>query len=184
MSANADIIFQDDFNDGVADGWIESSPDWTVEDGQYRVYISGYVINSTSQIANSENWSNYTLEFDVIRTEGVSFTLVFRNIFFGFRTGRTWDGGHNYCFLNGEIVGEFTFPLNVWHQIKVLHTGNNIKFYIKQKDDQNYLLLHDLDRYSSGPIKLRAWTGHRALIGYNIDNVNHGSIQTAGLLNF
>jgi murein DD-endopeptidase MepM/ murein hydrolase activator NlpD len=165
------VLFQDDFNDGNANGWIESTSHWSVVNGEYRVYISGYELLSTSQISGSENWSDYILELDVMRTDGVDFSLICGNVGFNFRTGWYWDGGRNYYFINGTMVGEFTFPLNVWHKIRVEKIGNNIKFYIKQKNQSNYLLLHDLIRTISGPIKLYAWTGHRALTGFNIDNV-------------
>ena len=175
------ILFYDDFSDGNADGWNVTpvSTAWTVENGEYSVRQVGRELYTESR-AGSSDWTNYVLELDAVRPEGVDLNFGFRGYYVTFRTGWYWDGGHNYCFLQKQGVGiihtkEYTIPLNVWHQYRVELTNNNIKLYVKQKSASTYNLLFDYTDNNnpilSGGINLYSWSGHAALSHIHYDNI-------------
>jgi len=59
--ANAQVIFQDDFNDGNANGWNETRGTWIVASGEYIGYQQA-PDNDLYTKTGESNWSNYTFE--------------------------------------------------------------------------------------------------------------------------
>ncbi len=49
VESNPDLLFSDDFNDGVADGWTEHLGTWSVVSGEYFVSV-GIVENGISTV--------------------------------------------------------------------------------------------------------------------------------------
>lgn len=167
------IIFQDDFSYENSGGWVESSDSWSIIDGQYNVYLSGTNNWASTYITGSDVWTDFIVEFDLIRTGGVDFGFTIKNQFISFRTGWYWDGGNNYYFLNGSVIGNFTLFLDTSYHFRVECIDNNIKLYIKQKQtgDDQYILLYNISTNSNSLITFHGWSGHYGLSNYSIDNV-------------
>jgi hypothetical protein len=56
------ILFQDDFEDGVADGWTESGGSWTVVTEGTKVYRQSGTSGDGISAAGDVNWTDYTVE--------------------------------------------------------------------------------------------------------------------------
>jgi photosystem II stability/assembly factor-like uncharacterized protein len=124
------LLFQDDFEDGNADGWA-LDPDWMVEmvDGNY--VLSG----RNHQVARPKvaGWTDYTLEFGFKIISG-AFLLNFRSrgevrYICGIREGEfhleKQVGEDFFEFMGGEA--EVT--IGQWHKVQVAVEGANIKIY-------------------------------------------------------
>ena len=64
------ILFEDDFNDGNADGWIGYAPnDLNVVDGAYCIAHGGVSFDDQTHTGNM-SWTDYVFEADVIHLAG------------------------------------------------------------------------------------------------------------------
>ena len=57
-SASATTLLQEDFNDGVADGFTPLSGDWYVEGGSYHCLVEGTNL-AYSTFAGDSSWTDY-----------------------------------------------------------------------------------------------------------------------------
>jgi len=93
------VLFSDNFDDGVADGWTEHMGTWSVISGEYRVSVPGIVENGLS-IVDSVSLTDYIIEAKLKFTDAVGFRaeIVFRYT----------DNEHYYTFgLSNEYDGAF-----------------------------------------------------------------------------
>ncbi|TSD04773.1 MAG: hypothetical protein Athens071412_648 [Parcubacteria group bacterium Athens0714_12] len=150
------VLFQDDFNDGNADGWevvSGSQENWRVENGKYIVHVEGYDSNSGS-VAGDINWDDYIFEVEVMGIEGIDKAIEFRyvdeNNMYRINLRSFVIGAKDLVLTkieNGqdEILKNINFYnlLNKWYRFKIVVKNNNIKIYI---DDE---LLIDYDDIGS-----------------------------------
>lgn len=176
------VLFQDDFNDGNADGWevvSGSQENWRVENGKYIVHVEGYDSNSGS-VAGDINWDDYIFEVEVMGIEGIDKAIEFRyvdeNNMYRINLRSFVIGAKDLVLTkieNGqdEILKNINFYnlLNKWYRFKIVVKNNNIKIYI---DDE---LLIDYDDIGSalthGKIGLLGWGGMREIDTVAYDNV-------------
>lgn len=78
-SANAEILFQEDFNDGDAAGWnvISGANLWKVENGRYGARIETPSTEIIS-VAGEISVSSYIIELDITPIAGADKNIVFR----------------------------------------------------------------------------------------------------------
>ena len=169
LPETANILFFDDFNDGVAEDWTEQLGSWNVIDREY--FTSVGIANSISTI------EDLTLDDYIIETK-----LRFRDTSVGFRAGivfRFLDNEHYYIFqvgneydkveyeiytpeysLYGQNFGglwsvDYPIDLNVNYTLRVEVVGNTFTGFL---NGEKILSVTD-DSYKSGRIGLFA---HRA----------------------
>jgi len=163
-SINSEVLFFDDFNDGVADGWTEHLGTWNVINGEYFVTV-GIVENGISTV------DDLTLDDCIIETR-----LRFRDTSVGFRAGivfRYTDNEHYYAFQisneydkvsfkkytpeapeYGEFIIENDYPVysNVDYILRVEVHGDRFTGFINGDE-----VLSSTDkRYKYGKVGLRA----------------------------
>lgn len=139
------ILFQDNFDDGDANGWIIirnlCGSTWSVKDGRYSNSIIGRdcVTESVPEDSLWDNaWQNYSLEVDITPMSGGDWNLAFR-----FIDINNWYGLHfryDEVILQKVLEGIQPAPLPIYYShtfrpgftyhIKVIVEGNNIKVFI------------------------------------------------------
>ena len=178
------LIFQDDFEDGNADGWIVtgSPTNWSVVNGEYGIIVPSGVTNTIpSDVVWGLPISQYIFEADIRGVQGTDKNIIVKyqdeqnfyevhhtlgSIFFD---KHTTNGGYslgvvNYPLLNNETY-HFKFEVN----------GNIFKIYVN-----NYLLFDVEDEFAPvmfGKIGLRAGTGAVAPTEVWFDNVVVTSLE-------
>ena len=79
--AEETILYQENFNDGQANGWLEKSDTgatWQVKNGKYYLNIPIYRAGAESIYQNGFSWQNYTFSFDAELNDGVDRNVIFR----------------------------------------------------------------------------------------------------------
>ncbi|MEM2249308.1 MAG: family 16 glycoside hydrolase [Candidatus Bathyarchaeia archaeon] len=73
------VIFFDDFNDGVADGWTQNLGTWYVVDGKYVAQVPGIVETGISTV-DFLNLTDFVIEVKIRFTDDVGFLaqIIFR----------------------------------------------------------------------------------------------------------
>jgi hypothetical protein len=152
-SATAEILFQDDFNDGTADGWKEYMGTWGVINGQY---VSTGVDNKT--LAQGFNGSTYIIEarikMDVLDNDfGLIFHAQSENDYLRFTMDEEFGSSDPRIsrMVNDESIAELAIVLehptllnDQWYDFRLVVTGDRIFAYIN--DDliaYAYSLPHD-----------------------------------------
>lgn len=141
--ASAFTIFQDNFDDGVADGWNPLQPGWVVSGGKYGALISSQnkIIHS---VAGDITTPNYNIDLDITPIQGDDKNVTFRWSNNQNRYEVHFTGG--LANIGGPIpIPPVPYPMlngNTYH-IKVALNGQNIKFYVGNTklfdfDDPNY----------------------------------------------
>lgn len=140
--ANAAVLFQDDFNDGNANGWTPQSgyDDWSVvsEGGNYVYYSSS--TNEARTSAGSQSWTDYSVE---ARVKVENFNGSNR----AYVAGRYKDGNNYYAAsltggnkleLRKKVGGStsnlasksYTVTPGVWYTVKLEMSGSTIRMYV------------------------------------------------------
>jgi len=191
---SAGILFHEDFNDGNADGWITSNSQlWSVNDNEYQVNIKGYN-KYTYSTTGRTSWSNYSFQYDVKGIVGVEKRALFRlqednssGYIICIRSDWRGDDVHLAKRINGKyqyLVPYFTYHSqnNIWYTVKVVVENENIKVYIKDRDDTDFELIIDKDDtespFLSGKIGLASWTGAAGGETTNFDNIIVDSLSS------
>jgi len=157
----SNIIFQDNFDDGNADGWTPLSGNalWQVKDiSGNKMYGARIETQSTGieSIAGDTNWTDYQLEMDMYPIEGADKNIQFR-----------WNSKYGFCnqfHFNGEGLHINNLPTinyvmsngTIYH-IKIILEGPRYQLFINGTEiadvvDPNPLCL-------SGSIGLTITTG-------------------------
>jgi hypothetical protein len=177
---HAEILFQDDFNDGNADGWDEYDGVFTVVDGAYQIDSTPEGLRAHA-IAGDAVWTDCVIELDFrhIANPYTHTTVVFRVCEFvsGEVTGRHYQlsipaGTALARFQEFNYLGDVTMlaeaqrtvAFDTWHHLRLEVQGTQATAYI---DGSPYLYCNALARYPAGRFALK--TEHRAVILY--DNV-------------
>jgi len=185
--ASATVLFQDDFNDGDADGWmVIGTPGWTVKNNEYGILINpNFTISDT--IPTDDNWKvnggDYIYEVDLRGVSGTDKNLLFR-----FQDPGNWYGIHHGLgrIYFEKIVGgvdysylipSISYPLSngVIYHFKIILQGRQIKIYV---DDKIIFDFIDPDpALETGKIGIRAGTGAVAPTEVWFDNVVVRSLE-------
>lgn len=159
--AQPGVLFQDDFNDGNADGWYVLEGDWRVVNYEYiddRVG-AGYRMDVTT--VGSPGWADYVYEAQVLveqREGGLAFR-VSDDSRSGYMTTirphlqdallmKAWDfPSMSHVYLD-QVA--FSASYNTWYTMKVVVEGSNMTVYV---DDQPILSATDAE-FAAGKIGL------------------------------
>jgi hypothetical protein len=177
--ASAQIMLQEDFNDGSADGFEPGCPGWFVTAyGTYRMEASGNSVLCWSEIGN-ECWTDYRASLELC-------SLHSRNQLFAFRVQDSgdcymvnvrpepWNDYHLHKYVNGVQTTVATGPIQnaaeIWHSLLVYVIGNEIQVLF---DSHKIIDYQDLDDpYLDGGIAVVSFTGgsaqHQVL---EVDNI-------------
>ena len=174
-----DIIFEENFDDGVADGFEPDSPLWHVNDsGQYEIEHWGYGIRSSSYFGQYL-WNDFHLSLDLLIQGSVHSIIDFRiqendNMY----TFILRDKPYRDVFLFKVIDGvrhqlksaEFSSTIPSQHHIELIAQKNHFRFMV---DDELALEHTDQDSpFLSGRQALISFTGgvaqHQLL---QVDNI-------------
>ena len=174
------ILFQDSFEDGNADGWTEYSPQgkWYFEDGEYvGTVVNNHPLQQSYSIAGDQTWTNYSFSVTVKGTEGVDKVILFRineernayklNLRSGFLASEGNDlklakrlpiGTGNHKLLKSVSYENHPhIPYELRVDLKNEANGVSIKVFIN-----NSLILEYLDQddpIQNGAIGLEVWPG-------------------------
>ena len=173
-TASAEILLWEDFEDGVADGFVEIDPYWSVLDGAYRCYVYG-ANTFTLSAAGDGTWSDYSVDCDIRASGSINQVVAFR-----------LQDRHNFYDLNlradpyndvvlSKVVGgsdawnrfaPLPNTIGEWHHLHVSCEGNRIKVGIDGEslfdhyDETNPYLVGGIAvaGYAGGSIPLQiAW---------------------------
>lgn len=163
-------IWEDDFNDGVADGWGEISGEWKVEGGAYQ--RTDMVPEYGKSIYGSGDWADYTIEADVTIIEGgPDSTSVAAGLLL--RTDATGSSG--YRFWTRDDTNGFQF--SVWKD-------NTFKHVITDAAEraipgQTYHLKVELEGFN-----ISAWVDDRIMVDNHADADQLFESGLVGLINY
>jgi photosystem II stability/assembly factor-like uncharacterized protein len=153
------ILFQDDFEDGNADGW-DLEPGWQVEDegDNYVLSGSGHAFARTGD----ESWRNYSFKARVKLMDEQSGThLNYRDMceryFIGFDVNQLYLRKTAPCGTHTELVSlAESHDANRWYTVEIVGDQANIKVYV---DDVLKIDYTDSDPVLVGPISFETHDG-------------------------
>lgn len=170
-SASATTLLQEDFNDGVADGFTPLSGDWYVEGGSYHCLVEGTNL-AYSTFAGDSSWTDYDFRGRVRVDGGVANILRFRSdglISRGQGNGYELDvryGTYRDVWLFSWVNGtrrflsshdQVAFLAGPWHDFEIYCQGSQIVVYW---DGENILTYNDSGSANlSGGVELMAYIG-------------------------
>lgn len=161
------VLFQDNFNDGNADGWeVIGSLGWNVQNKEYGIYLNPGVSNTfPSNSLWNNDWDNYAFEVDLRGVSGTDKNLIFRFVDNSNFYSVHHTGGNIY--FSKYIKGiDYIFAPSLYYP---LENGSTYHFRIEVSGDHfrlfesNKLLFDVIDitepKISKGKIGLRVGTG-------------------------
>lgn len=163
---SSNVLFHDDFEDGVADGW-SLEPGWQVEqeDGNYVLRGEGHY---WARLRIGGNWTDYAFKFRLKLLEGtihlnyrMSEAGHFRRYFIGFH-----DQG---LYLQKQIDNRFTelreilvpHKLNVWHEVEIRGYQAHLQVLVDGTLELDYV---DEDPLLRGTIAFETLEGGKVFI--------------------
>jgi len=171
MVSEAELLYTEDFNDGVANQWVTIGGTWTVENNQYKVTDDSE--GRVRSYYSGQSFYNYSYEGDLMLASGAEIQLIFnvQDIFSGEDLGHYcqitlfYDVGDErgdsailYSVENGQIdhtQASFDFNHNQWYHFKIVSIGSYVDFYL----DNALILSYSGLSYSSGYIGVKAMYG-------------------------
>ncbi|MDO8538304.1 MAG: DUF1080 domain-containing protein [archaeon] len=157
-----ELLYSENFDDGIADNWIPEDGDWIVENG---VYKQREVINDerTTKISPNPNWKNFSLQLDARRTGGNAGYHIFFRV-----NGQAQENnyvitiseynliglgrGQNYQWLGNLQLVPNDYDINQWHRIKLIADGNHFELFF---DGNKIIDTFDPDNlFSTGTVGL------------------------------
>lgn len=180
---SADVLLQDDFEDGDLDGWTTPYGEWDVVDdsdpehgkvmrGRY-IHVEGVPPEGLPYAyAGDLGWTDYVLDLDIKGIVGIDKLVLFR--LSGDSAGDPADGyynlnmrsGFNDAFLSLESCGGFStgFPVgNEWYHVTVEVIGDRYRVWahLGSEDpnpDKDLLFDTECDTFPSGLIGVSPFT--------------------------
>jgi len=162
---SAAVLFEDNFDDGVADGWTPEDGIWAVENGVYTQKDIQWVERQTKP-SPPGNWSDFVLEFDTRVVQGDVATAYIR------LNGNAQT--HDYMLIMGpsdlrfgrHISSKYVdleqivmdWDLSQWHSIKIIADGPSMMVFV-----DGMLKIDVVDAtFSNGNIAFGTWNaeGH------------------------
>jgi hypothetical protein len=184
-SSAEEILFQDNFDDGTADGWQQLDGGFAVVNGEYQITsFSGF---NDARAVNGDSLTDYIFEADFNFPDNHA-ALLFRveEVASGTDAGRyyqfhVWETFVGVCTMNysaGFCDRVLDVPrdttTNEWHHARLVIHGATVDAYI---DGAHVLTYADLTEYAAGQIGLKKINGP----GTNLyDNVVVSAIPEPG----
>ncbi|MGH0031751.1 MAG: family 16 glycoside hydrolase [Myxococcota bacterium] len=166
-SSAATTLFDDDFNDGNANGWAEFDGVFSVTGGSYRIESIGF-FNDARALNGSPLLDDFVLEadFNMLNREKTAFLFRATDIQSGTDAGKYYQFEViasqdlvQFCeidFSDGACSILATAPLvvsdNAWHQLELEVIGDSATAFI---DSSVVLSVSGLTKYHSGQIGLK-----------------------------
>ncbi len=169
------LLFQDDFNDGNADGWTPYGlGTWSVINGEYVVDMGSGNSLLGYALAGDMDWTDYIFEADINSIQGENKAICFRcsdaNSYFVNIVGNPYN-----VLLLGRGVNLFVtfyYPntSGYWYHVKVIIMSANMRVYVNDQMLINYTDTN-ADRIKQGGIGVNGWTGAGTVDNVRFDNV-------------
>ena len=173
------ILFQDNFDDGNADGWQHAgNGSWFVENNEYVVQMEPNIKLRSLSVAGDPSWSNFVYEVDIQGKEGVDKIIVAR-----YGDEQNWyalnlrSTPFNDLTLSREEAGQHTIlaaavfnnDIGEWHHLTWAFYNNQI---IANVDEQPLIAyLETGSTLVNGRVGLAGWTGSWGVDRVVFDNV-------------
>ena len=153
----ADVLFEDDFNDGDDIGWTKIGPlaesAWHVENGYYKARINSQGVVDT--VVGEEEWGDYIIEFDMLPIAGEDKNIDQR---WTSSTGFTYEihftnGGFDTT--GGSSIHRPLINGQLYH-MKLIMEGRKVDFYMNGE-----FMFSEINYYENvkGKVGLRVGTG-------------------------
>jgi hypothetical protein len=158
-------LLNEDFDDGVADGWIVGSGKWSVTSSLYRESRTTAGYRNETFYANGTLWTDYTFSADVKWGGGSAKTGI------NFRCDVSGTNCYTFRITNGttldlgkRVAGTFTaltswsgysFRSSTWYTLKVVAKGSLLTFYVNGSQVGSYTD----SSHSSGTVGLYTYQG-------------------------
>lgn len=173
------VIFEEDFDDGVADGFQPDNNLWTVSpDGLYEIENWGFEVYSKAYFGESW-WGDFLLSLEMRTFDSVHNTLAFRiqdqnNHYEVALRGEPYKDVFLFKIVDGVqhllFTDLFSNTLTAWHHLELAAAGNRFLFFVDGE------LAIDFEDHNSpfmwGSMALVSYTGgvaqHQLL---QVDNV-------------
>jgi hypothetical protein len=178
ISNQAKILFQDDFNDGNADGWTTAGDwNWYVDNGEYVVEQGSGTTQGSFSLAGELDWTNYIFEVDVKGETAIDKIVLARYTDDTNNYGVNLRSGFNDISLDRAYTpvasASFENTNEVWYHFKIILVGPRIWVYV------NDILSIDYTDHNPPPIT----HGKIGLKGWNGSTVRFDNIVVRGLTN-
>jgi hypothetical protein len=147
------IVYSEDFEDGAADAWRDSSGTWSIEEESGNLFWSGTGPNNYPQAwldsdldptLNLSSWSDYAFEVRVRFPKPGSLFICARAhggesfynahldaannwVIFADYDGTEVNDGSNYQTFGGE---DYPIRTNRWYTVRFELEGNNLRLYV------------------------------------------------------
>lgn len=142
-SANAQVIFSDNFNDGSASDWIvprnSCTTSWAVSSDKYGIATNGCLTESIPSSLSIGDNIDYSFEVDMT----MSSSLNDRNFVFKYKDGGNWYGIHTYgnsIYLQ-KVVNGSEYHLTDWHGYYDFNVNETYHFKIESDYNSSYKVL-------------------------------------------
>ncbi len=169
------IIFEEDFDDGVADGFFPDSDLWVVNSsGQYEIENWGFEILSTSYFGEFY-WVDFHLTLDMLTQDSVHNSVGFRiqengDMYVATLRGEPYKDVYLFKMVNGIqnllFASAFSNTLTDWHHLEIIANYNDLAFVVNGELAFQYA--DEIDPFL---------TGRQALISYTGGVVEHQVLQ-------
>jgi hypothetical protein len=142
------ILFEQDFDDDDATGFVTFDPRWSVTpSGEYFIDNAGYEIFAWSY-AGDPSWSDYIYSYDLMSMESVNQLAAFRvqspgNAYAVNMRAAPWNDIVLTKWVNGTeqhlLFWPFTNRNAVWHHYDIKVAGREISFYVDEEHIFTYV---------------------------------------------
>jgi len=170
-SSQVELLYSEDFDDGVANHWVTIGGIWVIENNQYKATgVSGERVRS---YYSNQSFNNFIYEGDLKLVSGEEIQLIFnvQNISAGVDQGHYCqitlfyeDFGERkdtailYSTQNGQTEHtqtSYDFNHNEWYHFKIVSMGSNVAFFL----NDSLILSYSGLLYSSGFIGVKSMYG-------------------------
>ena len=173
------ILFEENFDDGVANGFTPDSDLWHVnDDGQYQIENWGFEILSHSYFGDFE-WTDFMLSMDMRTHDSVQNSVGFRiqengDMYVAALRGEPYKDVFLFKMINGNqyqlLTQDFSNSLFDWHHLEISAAGNQFIFSVN--GEQAFQYTDNSNPFLFGRQALISYTGgvaqHQLLL---LDNV-------------
>ncbi len=169
-------LFEEDFDDGTADGFDPVGPGWEVVGGTYRCETAGFEVYSSS-LFGDPLWDDISISFDIRSEDSVNHLLRLRvNDFTDYYLINLRSAPFNDVSLERVMntthdilaAAPVTFAGGQWHHVDVIVSGHRFEVYL---DGAPVLEVTDW----SEPARLRL--GQCAVVSYSGGVAQHQVVQ-------
>lgn len=186
-----ELLYTEDFDDGVANQWVTIGGTWIVENNHYKA--TGANGERVRSYYSGQSFNNYFYEGDLKLVSGDEIQLIFnvQDVFSGVDQGHYCqitlfydDPGDRkdtailYSTQNGQTEHNQTsydFNHNQWYHFKVISIGSYVAFFLNDSLILSYSGLF----YSSGYIGVKSMYGPTAYW----DNIKVSKVNESDILN-